>query len=37
VIVLLDDRFGQRQVRNLLPQWWRPEMHQVPDGVIGEV
>jgi Rad3-related DNA helicase len=34
VIVLLDDRFGQRQVRNLLPQWWRPEMHQVPDSVI---
>lgn len=30
VIFLLDDRFGQFQVRSLLPQWWRPASHRLP-------
>ncbi|WP_373188319.1 ATP-dependent DNA helicase [Halopseudomonas sp.] len=30
VIFLLDDRFGQRAVRSLLPQWWAPARHQLP-------
>ncbi|GGD03679.1 ATP-dependent DNA helicase [Halopseudomonas salina] len=29
VIFLLDDRFGQRAVRSLLPQWWAPVGHRL--------
>lgn len=28
VVFLLDDRFGRRAVRNLLPQWWAPVSHR---------
>lgn len=34
VVYLLDDRFGQRAVRALLPTWWAPQghlIHHVPE------
>ena len=30
VLYLIDDRFTQRQVRELLPRWWRPSSLRLP-------
>lgn len=41
VIWLLDDRFGQPRVRQLLPDWWELQHHRLsalpPPGVTGEL
>lgn len=29
VVYLIDDRYGQPQVRALLPAWWQPQRHEV--------
>jgi Rad3-related DNA helicase len=30
VVYLIDDRFARREVRELLPKWWRPQILPVP-------
>ncbi|KAF1054262.1 MAG: putative ATP-dependent helicase DinG [Stenotrophomonas maltophilia] len=30
VVWLMDDRFGQAQVRQLFPRWWHVEQHRLP-------
>ncbi|MEH6499720.1 MAG: helicase C-terminal domain-containing protein [Pseudoalteromonas distincta] len=34
VVYLLDDRYNQRAVRELLPLWWQPQIHRWKEPVI---